>query len=116
MQPCLTVYPRATTMIAVYAALAIAAMNLPFSFGQAEPIRPPIRLAVPAPKLDLPEVERLEIVIPLPQRSFDDTLPRFIDQPTPLLEMIIPQREPSAQVQRSRYQRHPAAPTRIDSE
>jgi hypothetical protein len=48
-----------------------------------------------APGLDLPKIERLEIVIPPPQRTFDDTLPSFLEQPTPVLEVIIPEHEPS---------------------
>ncbi len=103
-------------MIAVYAALAIAALNLPFSLGRPEPIRTSVRFTTPAPKLDLPAVERLEIVIPQPQKRFDDTLPHFIDQPTPVLKLIVPRRQSNAQIPRSRPPKQPAAPTKLDRE
>ena len=73
-------------MIPVYIAIAIAAISLPISgkglaaFAEQNTVH----------ELDLPELERLKIVVPPPQKEFDAAPPNLIEQPTPVLKLVIP--------------------------
>ncbi len=81
-------------MIPVYTAMAIAAMSLPVLFHHGLTDRSPQGVAAAVPGIDLPEVDRLEIVLPPVQRVSHDTLPNFIEPPTLTLEVVVPEGEP----------------------
>ena len=100
-------------MICFHFALVVAAMSLPTPFSHAAPHwgLPQRTDSVPVPELHLPDVPRLEIVIPPPRKAFDNMLPSFIAQPTPALEIIIPHRAREPQSQPTRYR--PATPASI---
>ncbi len=98
-------------MISLYTAMALAAISLPLTLRSASHPLAPIASEQANRALDLPVLPRLNVATPPPARQFDAALPNFIQQPTPLLDVIHPAIDPSEELLHGLLPRHPAPAT-----
>ncbi len=76
-------------MISLSTIIAIIVISLPFALRSTT--HPPTTVwDQEMGVLDLPFVPRVDTTLPPLERPFDATLPHFIAQPTPVLEVIYP--------------------------
>ncbi len=99
-------------MTAVYTGLALAIISLTFTLRSAS--HPLVTLSNErhGTAANLPHVQRLDVTPPPLQRTFDATLPNFIEQPTPVLKIIHPTIHPGDKELDGPWLRHPAPATR----